>query len=145
IKRSPTLQAVIPRNSNTSSCRVPAKVIEAQGFSSWLSTCACASASAISAWRTRSPVVRRERNRRVLRSILSVRMVCVRFCRGISVHEMFRPFLCCGTRDAAHPEIEHEARIVRGKTSEFGCGHIVLAEEFLDCADQHSAPLLNWL
>ena len=34
-------------------------------------------------------------------------------------------------------QIEHEARIMRGKAAELGGRHLVLAKEFLDGSDQH--------
>ena len=50
---------------------------------------------------------------------------------------MQRAFFGRGARDAAHAQVEHKTRIVRGKASEFGGGHIVFAKEFFDFADQH--------
>jgi hypothetical protein len=58
----------------------------------------------------------------------------------INVHEMFYSFLCLGTGYAPHPQIKHEAGVMCRKASKLGCGHIVLAKEFFDSADQHRVP-----
>jgi hypothetical protein len=52
-------------------------------------------------------------------------------------HETAYALFGAVTRLAAHAQIEHESRVVRGKAAEFGGCHLVLAEEFLDGTDQH--------
>jgi hypothetical protein len=55
----------------------------------------------------------------------------------VFVHEMFYPSFRTRTGRAAVAQIEHEARIVRGKPAEPGRRHSRLAQEGLYLADEH--------
>jgi hypothetical protein len=48
---------------------------------------------------------------------------------------MFEPGSDGGTRFAALPHVEDQARVVGGQAAELGGGHFVLAKELLDSAD----------
>ena len=56
---------------------------------------------------------------------------------SVSSHEPLNTLFGTVARLAAHAQVEHEARVVRGQAAEFGCRHLVLAEKFLDGTDQH--------
>lgn len=53
---------------------------------------------------------------------------------------MFYSLLGSKTRSASVAQIDHEARVTRGKAAELGCGHSGAAQEDFDFSDQHHYP-----
>src|SRR3546814_781718 len=112
------------------------------------SVCGPASCSTSASSRTPGPrcfagiVPARKRERGASRWTASLCMAALPFGGEIVVHEGFDAYGGGFAWDSAVAQIEYEAGIVRGEASELGAGHVRLAQEALDLAQEHLGKVL---